>query len=215
MIFGRRWKLYVLVALSGPFVVFLGVLGYYYVVFSPDDRRAHSRGDAAGRSSGFARAFEVRQGQSVSPRQLVDRLNEAQHANRAQSGQPASSRSDATRSCSCRVTATARPDGPHRLWTAVGKTETTAIDHLEIVGQKARPEQLTLDPPLITALVSSGREKRRDVPLQLIPQHMIQAVLAIEDRRFYDHVGVDPIGIASAVWDYVSGRKAYLRSGST
>ena len=44
---------------------------------------------------------------------------------------------------------------------------------------------------------------------------MIQAVLAIEDRRFYDHVGVDPIGIARAVWDYVSGRKAYLRGGST
>ena len=44
---------------------------------------------------------------------------------------------------------------------------------------------------------------------------MIEAVLAIEDRRFYDHVGVDPIGIASAVWDYVSGRKQYLRGGST
>ena len=91
--------------------------------------------------------------------------------------------------------------------------ETTAIDHLEIVGEKARPEQLTLDPPLITALVSAGR-KAADVALQDIPQHMIDAVLAIEDRRFYDHVGVDPIGIASAVWDYVTGRKPYFAAAA-
>ena len=44
---------------------------------------------------------------------------------------------------------------------------------------------------------------------------MIQAVLAIEDRRFYDHPGIDPIGIAGAVFDNVFGSKAYLRGGST
>jgi len=40
-------------------------------------------------------------------------------------------------------------------------------------------------------------------------------VLAIEDRRFYDHPGIDPIGIMSAAIDNVFGRKKYLRSGST
>ena len=54
-----------------------------------------------------------------------------------------------------------------------------------------------LDAPLITALVSDGREKRRDVPLAAIPPQMIQAVLAIEDRRFYDHPGVDLIGTSA------------------
>jgi penicillin-binding protein 1B len=44
---------------------------------------------------------------------------------------------------------------------------------------------------------------------------MVQAVLAIEDRRFYDHPGIDPIGIVSAAIDNVVGRKKYLRSGST
>ena len=40
---------------------------------------------------------------------------------------------------------------------------------------------------------------------------MIQAVLAIEDRRFYDHPGVDPIGIVGAVFSNIFGNKAYLR----
>jgi penicillin-binding protein 1B len=207
----------VLVALSGPLVVFLGVLGYYYVVFSRMiDARIHGELQRVDPRV-FARPFEVRKGQSVSPRQLVDRLNELGYANRAQSGQPG----EFTVGRDAIVLVPRDGDRKGETVRIVfgqrsAKTkETTAIDHLEIVGQKARPEQLTLDPPLITALVSSGREKRRDVPLQNIPQHMIHAVLAIEDRRFYDHVGVDPIGIASAVWDYVSGRKAYLRGGST
>jgi penicillin-binding protein 1B len=216
-LFGRRWKLYALVALSGPLVVFLGVLGYYYVVFSRMiDARIHGEMQRVDPRV-FARAFEVRRGQAVSPRQLVDRLNELGYANRAQSGQPG----EFTVGRDAIVLVPRDGDRKGQTVRIVfgmrsAKTkETTAIDHLEIVGQKSRPEQLTLDPPLITALVSSGREKRRDVPLQLIPQHMIQAVMAIEDRRFYDHVGVDPIGIASAVWDYLSGRKAYLRGGST
>ena len=214
---GRRWKLYALVALAGPLMVFLGVLGYYYVVFSRMiDARLHGDMQRVDPRV-FARPFDVRRGQSVSPRQLIDRLNELGYANRAQSGQPG----EFTVGRDAIVLVPRDGDRKGQTVRIVfgmrsAKTkETTAIDHLEIVGQKTRPEQLTLDPPLITALVSSGREKRRDVQLKNIPQHMVHAVLAIEDRRFYDHVGVDPIGIASAVWDYATGRKAYLRGGST
>ena len=31
------------------------------------------------------------------------------------------------------------------------------------------------------------------------PEHVVQAVLSIEDRRFYQHLGIDPIGIARAL----------------
>jgi penicillin-binding protein 1B len=40
-------------------------------------------------------------------------------------------------------------------------------------------------------------------------------VLAIEDRRFYDHPGVDPIGVAGAMIRNVFGDKEYLAGGST
>ena len=67
----------------------------------------------------------------------------------------------------------------------------------------------------ITALVGEGREKRRDVPITAIPQRMVQAVIAIEDRRFYEHPGVDPIGTARAVFTNIFGSKKYLSGGST
>jgi penicillin-binding protein 1A len=37
------------------------------------------------------------------------------------------------------------------------------------------------------------------VPLSEVPDHMIQATLAIEDRRFYSHIGIDFLGTLRAV----------------
>ncbi len=41
-------------------------------------------------------------------------------------------------------------------------------------------------------------QNRVEVPLEGIPEHVIQAFIAIEDERFYDHYGVDPTAIARA-----------------
>jgi penicillin-binding protein 1B len=213
----RKWKLYLIVALAGPCIVLMTVLGYYYVVFSRMiEARMHGEMQRVDPRV-FARPFEIRRGQSVSPRQLVDRLNELGYANRARAEQAG----EFTIGRDAIVIIPREGDRTGQTLRVVfgarsSKTkESTTIDHIEVPGGQSRSDELTLDAPLITALVSSGREKRRDVPLQLIPKHMVQAVLAIEDRRFYDHLGVDPIGIASATWEYVSGKKPYLRGGST
>jgi penicillin-binding protein 1A len=47
-----------------------------------------------------------------------------------------------------------------------------------------------------------------------LPQHLIDAVLAMEDRRFYSHPGIDPIGVARATRrNYEAG--AIREGGST
>ncbi len=50
-------------------------------------------------------------------------------------------------------------------------------------------------------LIAQFGEKRR-IPLKLdeIPPHLIEAIIATEDSRFYDHYGVDPIGIMRAAF---------------
>lgn len=43
-------------------------------------------------------------------------------------------------------------------------------------------------------------ENRTPVKLNQIPKHAVDAFIAIEDPNFYDHFGVNPRGIARAVW---------------
>ena len=43
-----------------------------------------------------------------------------------------------------------------------------------------------------------GGYKDEPVDVASLPPHVVDAVLAIEDRRFYDHPGIDPIGVARA-----------------
>ncbi|PZN11108.1 MAG: penicillin-binding protein, partial [Bacillota bacterium] len=58
-----------------------------------------------------------------------------------------------------------------------------------------------------------GPENRIVVPLEQIPEHVRNAFIAIEDERFYKHFGVDPIGIARAVWNNLRG--GHLQGAST
>src|SRR5205814_2372912 len=82
------------------------------------------------------------------------------------------------------------------------------------VGTKAA-ERLILDAPVLTALAVGEREKRRPVALTAIPERVREAVLAIEDRRFYEHPGVDPIGIVGAAISNLRGKRAYTAGAST
>jgi penicillin-binding protein 1B len=56
-----------------------------------------------------------------------------------------------------------------------------------------------LEPELITYLFDESREKRRLVRYEDVPDSLVQAVLAIEDRRFFSHPGLDPVGLVRAL----------------
>src|SRR3954463_15290795 len=57
-------------------------------------------------------------------------------------------------------------------------------------------------------MTSTAREKRRHTPLAAIPKQMQQAVLAIEDQRFYSHPGINPIRfIGAAISNAVGGKR--------
>ncbi|MBO6678621.1 PBP1A family penicillin-binding protein [Parvibaculum sp.] len=59
-----------------------------------------------------------------------------------------------------------------------------------------------------------GRRTAPTVPLGEMPPYLIKAVLATEDRRFYEHNGFDPRGIARAMWTNVKSF-GFVEGGST
>lgn len=60
----------------------------------------------------------------------------------------------------------------------------------------------------------SGEEDRVSVPLEEMPQIFIDAVLAAEDRQFFSHSGIDPVGIARAIYRDFKG-DGVQQGGST
>ena len=77
---------------------------------------------------------------------------------------------------------------------------------------KRRPQVVVLDSEGKT-IGSYGDLYGEPVALFDLPPHVTRAVMAIEDRRFYRHLGVDPIGLARAmVTNLMSGR---IRQGGS
>lgn len=63
-------------------------------------------------------------------------------------------------------------------------------------------------------LTDRGTSQGRPVTVKDLPEHLVQAVIAVEDRRFFHHFGLDPIGIARAA--YANWRAdAVVQGGST
>ncbi len=71
-----------------------------------------------------------------------------------------------------------------------------------------------LEPELLSGLRGASRQVREWIPLAQIPPQIIDTVLTIEDRRFYSHVGIDPVAVGRALWaNFTKG--GVVQGGST
>ena len=85
----------------------------------------------------------------------------------------------------------------------------TATQAWQIVPQPQSSLVLARDGQLIGEL---GAQFRVSVPIRTLPPYVGQAFIAVEDQRFYKHVGVDVVGMAAALKDALRG---HARGAST
>lgn len=88
----------------------------------------------------------------------------------------------------------------------------TAASFMFIVGYGYYSEALK-EKPLITR-VEEITSKKHYMTFDELPENYINAVIAVEDHRFYDHGAIDPIGIARALWTNLK-EKELQEGGST
>jgi penicillin-binding protein 1B len=214
---------YIVITVAALFVITCSLTGYYYVTFSRMiDLRLHGERDRV-LPRVFARPLEIRRGDNVSQKELLDRLNDLGYAQRTQAQTPgefavdgplvsivprAGSHKGKPLIVSFQRTAAPRRKGRAPVEPAIG----TRIESLSVAKQSV--SRVTLDAPMLTALIQA-RVKRRQVPLAALPSRMVDAVLAIEDQRYYSHPGVDPIRIVGAIFTNLFGNRPYLEGAST
>lgn len=206
---GRRpWLRRLLLAGAAVFVIGLVVATVLWIRYA---RLIDARlgGDERPMPRVFGRPLTLEPGRSLTPDQLVQRLLDLRYTEQATPADPGEfGVSDGA------VTLVTRPAG--RLGARTVRVEFRRQDQPGISrlleGGKPIPA-LELEAPLVAALAPG--ERRRYVPLARIPARMVQAVLAIEDRRFYDHPGVDIIRVIGALVTNLRGDRPYLVGGST
>ena len=117
-----------------------------------------------------------------------------------------------------------------RRWIRAGLAALLALPLLPLLAEvlpRARLEAPTPTPILTDRhgafLAQLGQEREGPAGQRIVeygfwtvpalPERVVQAILALEDRRFWWHPGVDPVAVGRAVWQRVSG--APRRSGGS
>jgi penicillin-binding protein 1B len=185
--------------------------GFYYFKYQRivDDRLKQPL--FANTAKIFAAPREVRPGQKLSIRLLANELREAGY-----SPDGASQLSPLGTYTEGALTITVRP-GPQSYHAQDGAVIRIASGVVEsITDDHGQPlSSYELEPLLITGLSEdASRSKRRLMTYDEIPQNLVQAVLAIEDRRFFEHGGVNYWRLMEAgARDVTTGQKQ--QGGST
>lgn len=89
-----------------------------------------------------------------------------------------------------------------------------AVQSLESVDSTDAPALVRLDPVQIGSFYPALKEDRILVKLEEVPKPLIDALLAIEDRDFYEHFGLSAKGILRATWQNVKAG-GFVQGGST
>jgi penicillin-binding protein 1B len=85
----------------------------------------------------------------------------------------------------------------------------SGITHISQLADSQPRDFAEIEPEVITNLFDSSREKRRVVRFDDLPTVMVDAVLAAEDKRFFEHGALDVVRVfGAAFYDLSRSRKA-------
>ena len=160
----------------------------------------------------FAAPREVRPGQKLTVNLIANELREAGYTE--VSGSPQSQLGTYNMSGQS-ITVQPGPQSYHAPDSATIHVSGGMVDSIT----DDRGEALSsyeLEPQLITGLSEdANRTKRRLITYDEIPANLVNAVVAIEDRRFFEHNGVDYYRLIGSVLNDLSPRHRYMEGGST
>jgi penicillin-binding protein 1B len=148
----------------------------------------------------------IRTGQKITPREIAASLRHAGYS------EDASSPLGNYRLVSGGIEVNPGPQSYHSPEPATIRVQDGRV--ISITGRSGELDAYELEPEMITSLFDQQRSKRQVLKYDEIPKIQIDAVLAIEDRRFFQHSGVNFVRMVEAAWvDFTHER--HEQGGST
>jgi penicillin-binding protein 1B len=187
------------------FLIFAGVFAYYYIQFGRLINQRLTGQIFQNTSRVFSAPGHVYVGQALRPNDLASYLLRAGYQESDVPGSPGEFRVTGA-AVEIRPSQDSYFHGSNAIRVEFGGS--TVVRIVPIAGGPQR-DSAEIEPELITNLFDSSREKRRVVRYDDLPSFLVSAVLAAEDKRFYEHGGLDLIRVVgAALADLRRGQKA-------
>lgn len=186
---------YTSVGLGVAFLTTIIVISYFYTKYARMADETLLRGPFPNSSLLYAAPQSVGVGDSGTALQFAARLRESGYAEDA--------RTNPTGWYHLRPDAIEIFPGDKSftgLEPGVIKFSSTQIASIISLSDNTPRTQYTLEPRLLSSLYDKNREKRRLVKYEDIPPVLVHAVISIEDKRFFQHSGFDPVRIVKAIF---------------
>ena len=175
-------------------ISFTVVFSYFYIKYDRIIERRFSTPVFGNSAKIYAIPQTVRDGEQIEAKDIAARLRRAGYTDKL--GQ---STLGSFRLVSDGIEITPGPESYHSPEPARITIQDGQVVHIASRGNELSAYEL--EPQLVTALFDAEqRSKRQVVKYSEIPPVMVQAVLAIEDRRFFEHSGVNFFRMGEAVW---------------
>ncbi len=194
-------------------LLIFGVFAFFYVKYERIiDERMNS--PIFGNSAKiYARPQSLRVGQTISLEEIAAELRRAGYADKSRESSPIGT----YRLSGNTIEISPGPESYHNQDMATAYVSGDKVARIEATtdGGTGDVPSYELEPQLITALSGDDqRSKRQIIHFNDIPKVLVDATLAIEDRRFFEHGGVNYIRLVEAAFsDLRSGGKG--QGGST
>jgi penicillin-binding protein 1B len=201
-----------LVAFAAVALVFVVVGSYFYIKYQHIVDERLKQPIFASTAKIYAAPREVRAGQKLSAHLLANELRDAGYST---DGASQVSQMGTYTEGALSVTVRPGPQSYHAQDSAVIHISDGVVQSItDDKGQTLTSYEL--EPLLITGLSEdAARTKRRLIVYDEIPQNVVQSVLAIEDRRFFEHGGVNFISMVGWAWHDVIGDRKHRGGAST
>lgn len=190
-------------------IVSLGILYNYYVLYSGIIDQG-LRGDLFVRTSGiYAAPLDLHRGSSMPLGTLLRHLQQLGYteSGRVQNEKRGFYRIDGT-TIEIMPGGDAMIDGTqpfHNLRVKFGRRG-EGIESIVDLDQQADVEVARIEPELISTLSNKVRERRKIIDYNDLPKYLVDGIVAIEDRQFFEHPGINWRGIVRAlIKDYQAG----------
>jgi penicillin-binding protein 1B len=193
-------------------IVGFSVFGYYYFKYRGIVAQRLSQPIFADTAKIYAAPREVRPGQKLTVRMIAAQLREAGYTtDDASQASPLGTYNVSGQ----QIVVRPGPQSYHAPDSATIHVDNGEVD--SISDAKGQPlASYELEPLLITGLSEdANRTKRRLISYDEIPPNLVHAVVAIEDRRYFDHGGVDYYRILGALRNDLTPGHKWTEGGST